>query len=953
MNALKSPSVSSFDLVQVLCVAVAISLADFASINASEPSEGEKIFALQVRPILREKCFGCHSDAADEIEGGFDLTGRELMLEGGDAYGDTAIVPGDAESSALLAMVKREEEGYEMPPKEADKLSQQEVWAIRDWINADAPWPDKERVAEIYAQFAEGVIVKTSGGLSDQWTSRKYKPQDLWAFQPIQTDFSFDVSSSKSNPVDLFINRKLAQLGIEPAAAADRMSLIRRATFDLLGLPPTPDEVSEFVNDPRSDDKAFAALVDRLLESEHYGEQWARHWLDVVRYADSSGFANDWERPNTWRYRDYVVRALNNDKPFDQFTLEQIAGDEIYQKVTAEDANREAIETIHLSAFDVPPSELLIAAGFLRMGPWEHTGMSVAKVTRQMFLDDITDSVGQVFLGQALQCCRCHDHKFDPIPTQDYYSFQAVFATTQFADLDADWLPEENRDGMKADAEYQRKRQKANEAMMKELNELQRKYEADWFKDKGLPYKTKNEAEKAGVNGDDLPQKSLRTPQEFGRERIGRKWRTRFNWELDRYKPIAFSVYNGKTPPAKTQDSRFVKPTDPMETGELQKTTILTGGDPFAAGEPVTPGVLSAVPGALELELPTEIEGRRTALAQWIVSPENSLTSRVLVNRVWAFHFGRGIAGNPNNFGATGKKPTHPELLDWLATKFVRDGWSIKNLHRTIMNSDAYRRSTSHPDPEQLSQADSAGDSYAVFRPRRLEAEELRDAMLAVAGELNPTLGGIPIRPDMNLEAALQPRMVMGTFAPSYVPCPLPKDRNRRSIYVHKTRGHRFPFMETFNEPGSEKSCELRDQSNVTPQVFALFNGEETNDRALALAARVLGEVSDDGEAIDRLFQLVFSRRAEAEERTDALRHWSQLTKVQENLKPTPRKPPTEVVREAIDENTGKPFTFTEKLFVYEDYQSDLQPHQVNARTRALADVCLALLNSNEFIYVY
>ncbi len=354
-----------------------------------------------------------------------------------------------------------------------------------------------------------------------------------------------------------------------------------------------------------------------------------------------------------------------------------------------------------------------------------------------------------------------------------------------------------------------------------------------------------------------LPHKSLRTPQEFGRERIGRKWRTRFNWELDRYKPIAFSVYNGKTPPAETQNSRFVKPTDPMGKGKLQKTTILTGGDPFTAGEPVTPGVLSAVPGALELELPTDVAGRRTALAQWIVSPENSLTSRVLVNRVWAFHFGRGIAGNPNNFGATGKKPTHPELLDWLATKFVRDGWSIKNLHRTIMNSDAYRRSTSHTDPEKLSQADPAGDSYAVFRPRRLAAEELRDAMLAVSGELNPTLGGIPIRPDMNLEAALQPRMVMGTFAPSYVPSPLPKDRNRRSIYAHKTRGQRLPFMETFNQPGSEKSCELRDQSNITPQVFALFNGEETNDRALALAARVLGEVNDDGEVIDRLFQLV------------------------------------------------------------------------------------------------
>ncbi len=499
----KGPSVSSFGLVQVLCLAGAMALASLPSTKASEPSEGEKIFALQVRPILREKCFGCHSDAADEIEGGFSLAGRKLMLEGGDAYGDTAVVPGDAASSALLAMVAREEEGYEMPPKEADKLSQQEVWAIRDWINADAPWPDEKRVAEIYAQFAEGITVKTSGGLSDQWTSRKYKPQDLWAFQPIRTQFSIDVSSAKANPVDLFINRKLEQLAIEPAAAADRVSLIRRATFDLLGLPPTPAEVSDFVNDPRSDAKAFAALVDRLLESEHYGEQWARHWLDVVRYADSSGFANDWERPNTWRYRDYVVRALNNDKPFDQFTIEQIAGDEIHQKVTAEDANREAIEAIHPSAFDVPPSELLIAVGFLRMGPWEHTGMSVAKVTRQLFLDDITDSVGQVFLGQALQCCRCHDHKFDPIPTRTTIRSKPSSPRLSLPIWTLIGCPTRTAAGMKEDEGYHRKRQQANEAMMKELSALQREYEADWFKEKGLPYKTKNEAVKAGVTGDD------------------------------------------------------------------------------------------------------------------------------------------------------------------------------------------------------------------------------------------------------------------------------------------------------------------------------------------------------------------------------------------------------------------------------------------------------------------
>jgi mono/diheme cytochrome c family protein len=947
---------SSFPVVSrivVLCAGVAVSFVCHSFAGASEPSEGEKIFALKVRPILREKCYGCHSDLADELEGGFNLKSRDSMLEGGDAYGEASVVPGDAESSSMLAMVAREEEDYEMPPKEADKLSQEEVWAIRDWINADAPWPDEARVAEIYAEFAEGVTVKTSGGLKGQWTSRKYKLEDLWAFQPIQAEFSIDQSDAKSNPVDFLINRKLGELGMEAAPPADRVTLIRRATFDLLGLPPTPEEVAAFVNDRRTGRESFAALVDRLLESPHYGEQWARHWLDVVRYADSSGFANDWERPNAWRYRDYVVRAFNSDKPFDQFTLEQIAGDELHRLVTADGVRRDQVNAIHQAASEVHPSELLIAAGFLRMGPWEHTGMSVAKVTRQLFLDDITDSVGQVFLGQALQCCRCHDHKFDPIPTQDYYSIQSVFATTQFADIDAEWVPEENLSGMKEDFKYHQMRQKSNGTMLAELQRLQAKYEAEWFKEKGLPYQSKEEAKKAGVPEDQLPHKSLRTPQEFGRERIGRKWKTRFAWEFDRYKPLAFSVYNGKTRLAKNHTSRAIKPEDPLGAGAIEQSAILTGGDPFSPGERVNPGVLSAVPGAMQFEMTNEVTGRRTALASWIVSPENSLTSRVLVNRVWAFHFGRGIAGNPNNFGATGKKPTHPELLDWLAAQFVSGGWSIKNLHRVIMNSDAYRRSTIHADTKLLSATDPSGDSYATFRPRRLEAEEVRDAMLMVSGELNAALGGIPIRPDMNLEAALQPRMIMGTFAPSYVPNPLAKDRNRRSIYAHKTRGHRLPFMETFNQPGSEKSCELRDQSNITPQVFAMFNGQEANDRALALAARAVGEASDDAAVIDRLFQLLFSRQPRAEERSDVIGHWHHMTRLQEKLNPRPYKPPSEVVREAIDENTGKPFMFTEQLFVYEDYQPDLQPHDVDARTRGLADVCLALLNSNEFIYVY
>ena len=435
---------------------------------ADELSEVEKLFALKVQPVFRTKCFACHGEEPNELEGGFDLRTRASMMRGGESFGQAVVIPGDAESSYLYAMVRRVEDGYEMPPKESERLTDDETTAIRDWIDGGAPWPADEQVAAIYQNDAKGVVWKTRGGLSDDWTHRKYKSADLWAYQSIRppnaqrliqerrnarhenadsrrssfTDLSKakQAAAVEDNHVDAFIHAKMRQVGLAPAPPADRVTLIRRATFDLLGLPPTTGEVQRFTNDPQPDEVAFADLVDRLLESPHYGEQWARHWLDVVRYADSSGFANDWERPNAWRYRDYVIRCFNQDKPYDEFVREQVAGDELYRRAIDAEENAD-------------PS-LLIAAGFLRMGPWEHSGMSVAKITRQMFLDDVTDSVGQVFLAHALQCARCHDHKFDPIPTRDYYSMQAIFATTQFAEIDTQWLPEENLSGMADDRRY-------------------------------------------------------------------------------------------------------------------------------------------------------------------------------------------------------------------------------------------------------------------------------------------------------------------------------------------------------------------------------------------------------------------------------------------------------------------------------------------------------------------
>ena len=862
---------------------------------ASEKVEADLLFARKVLPLFKAKCLACHGeDPKKKLKGDFDMRSRASLLKGG-ASEDPSIVPSKPLQSPLyLAVTRKHEDDWEpMPPKENDKLSAEQVAYIKDWIAGGAPWPDAKRITALLKQedpwvVEGGVQVQTSGGLSEDWTNRKYDPKDLWAYQPVKRPTT---SMDSTNPIDVFINARIPN-GLKSAPEADRLTLIRRATFDLTGLPPTPEEVESFEKDIKPD--AYKRLIERLLKSQHYGEQLGRHWLDVVRYADSGGFANDFERPNAWRYRDYVIRAFNSDKPYDQFIREQIAGDEL----------------------DAKNVENLIAVGFLRMGPWEQTGMAVAAVTRQFFLDDVTDSVGQVFLGHALQCARCHDHKFDPVPTRDYYSMQAVFANTQFAEVNAAFQSGENTDGFETHKKYHELRNDENKRMLG-----------------GLP-------------------KERVTPNDFGRERLGRKWSTLFRWGLDRYRPIAFTVYNGKTRFQKNVASRQQKPASDQSTKTTsEKTAILTGGDLFSPADPVEPGALSVV--GLKADIPKEANGRRTALAKWITHKGNPLTARVMVNRIWQYHFGRGLVGNPNNFGATGKKPTHPELLDWLASEFMAKGWSVKQLHRLIMTSETYRRVSTHPDVDQLAKLDSEGNSYAVFRPRRLAAEELRDAMLAVTGELNRKPGGIPARPDMNLEAALQPRMIMGTFAPSYVPDTEPDQRNRRSVYALKLRGQRDPFMTTFNQPGPDKSCELRDSSNVTPQVFTLFNSEESADRALAFAARVLKETKGDGEAVSRAFRLAFGRVPNKAEAGDALQLWKETTKEQAKRNPKPRMYPTEVIRLANEENTGQTFTFVEKLFEYQDYQPDLQPHQVDARTRGFADLCLALLNANEFLYVY
>jgi hypothetical protein len=746
--------------------------------------------------------------------------------------------------------------------------------------------------------------------------------------------------------------------GLGVAPRADRRTLIRRVTFDLTGLPPTPDQIATFLSDPANDSAAFAALVDRLLDSPHYGERMAQHWLDVTRYADSSGFANDYERGNAWRYRDYVIRSFNEDKPYDQFIREQIAGDEILPN----------------------DPQGIVAAGFLRMGPWELTGMEVAKVARMRFLDDVTNSVGETFLGQSLQCCRCHDHKFDPIPTRDYYSFQAVFATTQLADRLAKFSESENTAGF-AEKAYLEASKKQYEDTRRQIDEVLLENAQAWFATNQIDPKAWNQAvEKAkqgkasrsafkasrsafkaarnalmasGVKQVELPPAKVGfTPQQFGLDRVAGKGLERLKWEFDRYQPFAHSVYNGYTPKMESVYKPLRIPKDPT-AGELENSVIHTGGDPFAEGESVQPGVLSVITDQVSAEIPERVSGRRTALADWIADPNNPLTTRVIANRVWQWHFGRAIAGNPNNFGSTGKRPTHPKLLDSLASELVAGDWSIKNLHRQILNSEAYCRSTRHPDRKQLADLDPQSESYAAFLPRRLSAEELRDSMLCVSDELNPVVGGIPCRPIINDEVALQPRQVMGTFAAAWTPNPMPDQRNRRSIYVLKLRGLVDPSLEVFNSPSPDFSCERRDTSTVTPQVFAMFNSGNVHARALALADQVSKGNRDPAEAIRSVYGRLFGRQATDQEIERCLAHWKRIESMLPADAPPHEPPPREIVREAVEENTGEKFTFIETLHAVEDFEPDLQPADVTRQTWALADVCLVLMNSNEFVYVY
>jgi mono/diheme cytochrome c family protein len=763
-----------------------------ARVSAAEPDPvAIKFFETKVRPILADNCFKCHGPAKQK--GGLRLDSRGAALQGGE--NGPAVVPGRRDDSLLVEAIHYE--SLEMPP--AGKLDDAKIAILTRWVEMGAPWPTTEVSP---AAAASGAKPR----LSDE--DRAY-----WAFQPIkrpEPPVPRDGRWSR-NPIDRFILARLEAEGLTTAPEADRRTLIRRASFDLTGLPPTPTEIDAFVND--TEPLAYERLIERLLASPRYGERWARHWLDLVRYAESDGYRADAYRPETWRYRDYVIAAFNDDVSYDRFIAEQLAGDEL------------------------APGEprLMVATTFLRLWIYEHNQRDVPEQWRTI-LNDLTDVTGDVFLGLGIGCARCHDHKYDPILQEDYYRLQAFFAPL----LPRDDLPlatteawrdyEEKTNAWEAataeiraaiaaiERPYLEKAAKgAIDKFPKETQELLAKPESDRTPLEEQIYRLAyrqvlDEEEKPKVTKDD--QKRL---DSLKKELAA----------LDHLKPAAIPTAFTAT-----------------DVGPLAPPTRIPGD---RLQRDIAPGFLTLLdPEPAKVTRPptaANSTGRRAALARWLARPDNPLTARVFVNRLWQYHFGRGLVATSSDFGRLGERPSHPELLDWLASEFMARGWKLKSLHRLIMTSAAYRQAALRPVPALARLKDPENRLLWRMNTRRLEIEPIRDAMLCASGELDLAMGGPGV-------AVTEPR---------------------RTIYTKVMRNTRDPLLEAFDAPDGSNTTPTRNVTITPTQSLILINGGWTLGRAQALARR-LERLEDDGPdcRIALAYRLVFGRAPAAAELAEA-----------------------------------------------------------------------------------
>ncbi len=708
-----------------------------------------------------------------------------------------------------------------------------------------------------------------------------------WAFQPVVEPVVPAVP--RGNAIDAFVAKELAGRGIRPGPRADKVTLIRRATFDLHGLPPTPQEVRTFLQD--GSPKAYEKVIDRLLASPRYGERWARHWLDLARYAESEGFKSDETRPNAWRYRDYVIDSLNADKPYDRFVQEQVAGDELWPE----------------------SPEARIGTGFNRHYP-DESNAAILMQRRQEVLLDITDTVGAVFLGLTYGCAKCHDHKFDPILQEDYYRLQAFF-TNVTPDDEIHLLDERERTELL-------RRQTAWEASTREIRAQM---------DEILDEKRKDAFNTQVNRRAPETQEAFRKP-EAERTMYERLLFQQHMWQM-RYHNDARLANSLKGEnkeryralEAELAEFEHLKPPElPVGIGirelgaDPPATHVLSFANYAAPLQEVQPGfltLLDAGPAAYTPALDGRSSGRRTALARWLTDPENPLPARVMVNRLWHYHFGQGIVRTPSDFGLMGERPTHPALLDWLAREFVRSDWSLKHMHRLIMTSETYRQASSLR--EDAAEADPFNKLLWRFPPQRLEGEVIRDSMLAVSGRMNNEMGGpsaFPALPD----GAAPPRG--GWDVPEGR-----HEQDRRSVYVFVRRNSRYPMLESFDMPDTHESCARRSTTTTAPQALALLNSEHTLAWARGLAGKVLDEAGEDrSRQIEAGFQLAYSRPPDAWEKDTLLTF-------------------LDTQRNIIAERAGA----GEPLALPESFPEGMTAEEA----AAVVDFCHMLLNSNEFVY--
>jgi mono/diheme cytochrome c family protein len=812
--------------------------------RAEAPPRDHAQLAEAALALLAKKCTACHGDK--KRESGLDLRTAAAALKGGES--GPAVVPRSAEKSLLYERLA----AGEMPPREEDRLNEDEIALVREWIDHAVATPAPTNASDDFAERAR------------HWSFAR-------PVRPAVPEIAAPEGDRAANPIDAFVIVKLREMKLSPAPLADRRTLARRAHFDLLGLPPSPERVEKFVADENP--QAYEQLIDELLASPQYGERWARHWLDVARYADTGGYETDIYFKNAWRYRDYVVKSFNDDKPYDLFVQEQIAGDELWP------------DNLDLGGSYVMPPEKIrhlearLGTGLYALGTQIHESNMDAGKLRNERLSDWVDTTGAAFLGLTIGCARCHDHKFDAITQRDYYGLQAVFAGSRETET-----PIVNAMEI-AD-------QKQHYPRILAVDEARRAYR---LFEQSLAGRTPTPDDEKRRN--DLlvaigravlamPDKAASTP----------------GTPFDGLMEVPTASVLGHEQPELVPDIRL------LSRGDLArpKEQIL----------PCLPSVLAEKSGR-DPSLPGPY-GSRKELALWLTRPDHPLTARVMVNRIWDWHFGRGIVATPNDFGRMGQPPSNPELLDWLAIEFAERGWSVKQVHRLIMLSRTYRQASDMSAADH-DRADPENRFLWRMNRRRLEAESLWDAIHTVAGTLHQELGGRPVMPPLTGEEQ--------TDKANWVTSVDPKQHVRRGLYIVVRRNFRFPLFDIFDAPVNAVSCAGRDCSTVAPQALWLLNNHVAYGQSQKLAARVVREAGAEPDAcIRRAWQLCLQRLPTSDEAREA----------------------AALVESLAANDAGSAASAAAK--------GEPPPAELAAlsagRAAALNQLCLALLNLHEFVFV-